>query len=434
MPKPIICQSDAIRQELNTYEELFSETQMGYLETVAMGLVEAKGRRTLTELTREVADEIEVEALSRFFGEMHWSPRLLMGEMMVNLSHRIEPEIKLEAKNRQKKREVELKRRIRVAPVTGYLIIDDSTHEKPYAKKMGGLGYHWSGVKKEVVKGHSMVGTIYHILDHRIPYAVQMYRQKSVCEDEGVAFASKIDLAVGRVLAFDAAKGTHTHVLVDSWYMNKSLYRAARQRGFAISGGIKKNRQIRVTSESGEQLQIALNEYAASLEAEDFELLDWPNEQGGRTIYGHLIQTHVKNLGRGIVLITRPDPAKSQSTYYWYSDQEHLSAQMLVNHLAKRWVVETFFADLKELGSDHYQLHSAQAIVRFWSTLALFYAILDWLRWQLQQAHPEAHFSIGDARLEFQAQQQQNFLAWFRSETLQGHYVEELYPKLAFLT
>jgi hypothetical protein len=49
--------------------------------------------------------------------------------------------------------------------------------------------------------------------------------------------------------------------------------------------------------------------------------------------------------------------------------------------MALRWTVETLFADFKELmGSDQYQLHSAEAILRFWALGLCLYQFLDSLR------------------------------------------------------
>jgi len=58
--------------------------------------------------------------------------------------------------------------------------------------------------------------------------------------------------------------------------------------------------------------------------------------------------------------------APLQSVRYWGSTVMDLTAQALVNILARRWDVEVFFEYEKDLlGSDHYQVLSRQAILRF---------------------------------------------------------------------
>lgn len=65
---------------------------------------------------------------------------------------------------------------------------------------------------------------------------------------------------------------------------------------------------------------------------------------------------------------------------------------------AKRWTVETLFADFKELmGSDQYQLHSAEAIRRFWALGLCLYQYLDSLRHRLQRLENQ-HISLGEVR------------------------------------
>jgi hypothetical protein len=432
MPKPIICLSEWLCQALETYQSLFSSAQWRCLVTVVLGMVETEGRRTLSELTRQVADEIGVWTVSRFLNEMRWSPRLLMATWYEQFAQKIEPVVQMERQQHQRNLSTRLGRRVRVTSVTGHLIIDDSTHEKPYADKMGGLGHHWSGVAKETVQGHSMLAALYVLLGHRVPVSLQMYRQKAICEQEEVPFVSKIDLAVGRILAFDGPQGTHTHVLVDSWFMNKRVWRAARDRGFALSGGLKANRFIRLALADGSKIWQELSDYAAGLSPDDFEPLHWPNQDGGRTVYGHRIRTRVRKLGPCQVLITRTDPADPRTTRYWCSNQTHLSAQALVTHLAVRWTIEAFFADLKELfGSDHYQVHSAQAILRFWTLAAFVYHLLDMRRVEGQHNDLDVHLTIGSVRRAFQADHRRRLLGWLRQQTLQEVDVETVYPKLA---
>ena len=106
--------------------------------------------------------------------------------------------------------------------VTGYLILDDSTHVKRYAKCMGGQGWHYSGTDRRSMPGHSLFQAVYLVEGHQYPLDPQMYIQKSVCEREQRTFQSKVDMALQTVQDFEPLADTHTHVLVDSWYVNKA--------------------------------------------------------------------------------------------------------------------------------------------------------------------------------------------------------------------
>jgi hypothetical protein len=91
----------------------------------------------------------------------------------------------------------------------------------------------------------SLFTGLYVLLGQRCPLEAQMYRQKSVCQQEGVPFQSKIDMAVSQIESFDPVVGTHTHVLIDCWYHCKQVRRAAQKRGWDVSGGLKSNRVMR---------------------------------------------------------------------------------------------------------------------------------------------------------------------------------------------
>jgi len=75
-------------------------------------------------------------------------------------------------------------------------------------------------------------------------------------------------------------------------------------------------------------------------------------------MYAHRVRTWVRKLGPTLLLITCHNPAEPlNSVRYWGSPVLDLEAQALVDILAIRWEVETFFEYEKDLlGSDHYQV------------------------------------------------------------------------------
>src|SRR6266700_7376825 len=121
-----------------------------------------------------------------------------------------------------------------------------------------------------------------------------MYLQQAVCEAEGVAFASKIDLMEAVIQTFEPVAGTQTHVLLDSWYSAKRLWRVARERGFLITTGLKSNRWLRVadpTAPAGWTWQ-QLSDYTVKLCASDYVRIKWPKgDQEGDV---HVVTTRVR--------------------------------------------------------------------------------------------------------------------------------------------
>ena len=94
--------------------------------------------------------------------------------------------------------------------------------------------------------------------------------------------------------------------------------------------------------------------------------------------------------------------------------------------LAIRWQVETFFEYDKDLlGSDHYQVMSAQAILRFWTLTACLLAFLE------EQRAQNRSLTCGDIRRSLQVQHRHNLLLWLYAQFQEGRSVEQLLPQLA---
>ncbi len=89
--------------------------------------------------------------------------------------------------------------------------------------------------------------------------------------------------------------------------------------------------------------------------------------------------------------------------------------------------METFFADFKELfGSEHYQLRSDQAIVRFWTLGCLAYLLLD-----EQRAQRDPDKTRGQIRQTLQTQHYHNLLAWVFQQYQQGSSLDQVRQRLA---
>lgn len=195
---------------------------------------------------------------------------------------------------------------------------------KHKAKKMEGLGLHHSTTQDKRVRGHSMVQSLSVLLGRRCPLAPQMYRQQSVCEVEGSPFRSKIDVMEELIRTFEPVAGTLTHVLLDTWYSAKVLWRAARERGFLITTGLKSNRWLRVEDPTALQGWVwqQLSDYTAKLSAGDYVRLKWP--KGDDEVSVHALTTRVRKLYCSQVVIVRQslDAPLSQARYWASSDLE----------------------------------------------------------------------------------------------------------------
>jgi hypothetical protein len=240
------------------------------------------------------------------------------------------------------------------------------------------------------------------------------------------------------IRTFAPVAGTRTHVLLDSWYGAKRLWKAARDRGFLITTGLKSNRSLRVPdpdAERGWRWQ-SFAAYAASLTADDFTLMEWPRQGNDsdepRQVYVHVVQTRVRSLYRCHLVITRPAlDAPASATRYWASSDLDADVTTLRGHIAARWNVEVFFSDTKDLrGLDQDQLMTTTAIVRFWTLVLAAYTLIEEerARLALEQQRP---VTMGEARRALQHRHYRHLLGWIEQEFHAGTDADTLYDRLA---
>ncbi|HEY1349308.1 MAG TPA: hypothetical protein VGF67_06755 [Ktedonobacteraceae bacterium] len=268
---------------------------------------------------------------------------------------------------REQQRQAQPKRRGRRKDpsVTGSLIGDDATMSKPKGRQMEGLGKHHATTHEQRIVGHRLVQGLCVLLDRRCPLAPQRYRQEKVCESEEGVFQSTIALMETLIRTFESVVGSRTHVLLDRWYGATGLWRAARERDFLITTGLKSNRWLRIADETTPQgwSWQKLSDSLASLTEQDCVQASWP--RGGKAVYVPVVNTRIRKLDCCQVVIVRHSlSAPLSQARYWASSDLEAETHTLLAHLSARWESEVLFADGKEeLGLDHDQLMSAQAQV-----------------------------------------------------------------------
>jgi hypothetical protein len=434
MPVPIVCLDAGMRQWLETFRACLSKPQYQHFVTVLLGLLLCQEAHTVTGLLRQVAGGPSLASVSRFLAHAPWQPQDLGQTWLTRFRVQMEPLVQAE---QERQRQTRPRRRGRAPEpvVTGYLIGDDSTLAKPKGKKMQGVGRHYSTTAGTHVRGHSLVQGLYVLLGRRCPLAPQLYQQQAVCQASGVPFRSKLDLMVELVQTFVPVAGTRTHVLADSWYAAKRLWRAARARGFLITTGLKANRSVRVPDPGAARgwCWQRLDDYAADLTADAFTLVDWPRQsaEDPRQVYVHVLSTRVRTLYRCQVIIVRPRlDAPAAATRYWASSDLDTDLPTLLGHIASRWDVEVFFADTKDLlGLDQYQLMTTTAIVRFWTLVLAAYTLLEEEQARLAAAQ-QRHVTIGEARRALQLLHYRHLLHWISHELHTGADADALYTRL----
>lgn len=431
MAHPIIIQAGVFRNYLSAFQGVIRPAQWTYFVTVLMGLIHCQASRTLSGILRSVATWVTVWQLSRFLVSPRWTTTQLAEVRFQVFTAEMQPLVEA-CHAEQCGQRVKRPGRYPATVVTGYLILDDSTHVKRYAQKMGGQGWHYSSIDQCTMPGHCLFQGVYLVEGHQYPLDPQMYIQKAVCEKEARPFKSKVALALDVVETFSPLAATHTHVLVDSWYVSKRMWKAVKRRGWDLTGGLKRNRKLRIVDAEGELAWIRVDDFTDELPAEQFQAVVWPSQAGERTVYAHLLRTRVKKLGACQVLIIKPTAeASADQARFFITTRLKDSLEQVVQAAALRWTIETLFADFKELmGSDHYQLRSAEAIRRFWALGLCLYQFLDRLRLRLSRLQKQ-HVTLGETIAWLREQQHHRMIHWICSFAAEGVSTQTIQQALA---
>jgi SRSO17 transposase len=462
MLHPIICQDERLRQYLQSFRALFSLPQYEHFVTVLMGQLLGEAGHTLSHVHRAVSGKKSLSSLSRFLSDSPWSHQSIIQHNFARFCREMQPKIDEKCQNMINEAKKQKRRGKRPVPfVTGYLIGDDSTMYKPKGRKMQGIGKHHSTTYETQVTGHSLVQCFYTVLDRSCPLEPLLYRQQKTAKKECVSFLSKIDLMIQQIQNFTPPAGTETHVLLDSWYNGKKLWKAALDRNFKITTGIRSNRWLRVSCEvtsntpRGWKWQ-QLDEYAASLPESAYQECVAPRNQK-KKVYVHVVDTRIRKLYRCKLIIIRKslkDPISAAR--FWVTSDLKADAQTCINVISNRWDIEVFFEDMKELlGIDQYQLMTSTALLRYWTLCWIAYSFLESIRNDLKQIRDcktqrdskteiskkdreelgeyqeEHHATLGQARRYVQEIHQELFLEWVYYHALSGTPVEKIHALLA---
>jgi putative transposase len=118
----------------------------------------------------------------------------------------------------------------------GYLILDDTVVEKPYARRLSEAAWVWSSKQRKVVFGVSVVLLVWTDGQIRIPLAFRLWHKGG---------PSKFTLALELLsYARNRLRCKPQFVLFDSWYPSKILLKRIRDYGWYFVCQLKKNRRF----------------------------------------------------------------------------------------------------------------------------------------------------------------------------------------------
>jgi len=121
----------------------------------------------------------------------------------------------------------------------GVLILDDSTLDKPYARHMDLVCWHWSGKHHKVVKGINLLTLLWTDGDRHVPCDYRIYDKAHDGLSKNDLFAQQLRQAKQRGLSPKC-------VCFDSWYSSLDNLKLIRTLDWTWLCRLKSNRLVRV--------------------------------------------------------------------------------------------------------------------------------------------------------------------------------------------
>ena len=210
---------------------------------------------------------------------------------------------------------------------SGVLVLDDSTLDKPYAKRMELVTRHWSGKQGRVVWGINLLTLLWTDGRSLIPGDFRLYDKPLSGRGKNDHFREM--LAVAQERGFEPR-----YVLFDSWYTSLENLKEIRDRGWFWLSQFRRNR--RVNPEGKANLPIAA--------------LDIPAQ--GR-------QVHLR--GYGFIRMFRT-VSKDGDVEHWATNELTLTPQHREELARQAWGIEVYHWGLKQCcGVEKSQARKAQA-------------------------------------------------------------------------
>lgn len=253
-------------------------------------------------------------------------------------------------------------------------ILDDSKKQKR-GKHMDAVGWVHDASSGKSVKGHQYLTTILLFRGHRIPFGVSLYVKEEDALKLNLPFRKTTELAADLIRSFDPPNGVKVRVLFDSYYLCPVVVNACREKNFCFVSVLKANRNL---YKNGRKLKAG--RYGPSLHKRQKSKKHEIKVEGSRAWYWHVDANwlDVSGLGKLHVVFSRKN---SESLVLGLvTDDPRLTPKQMISAYAKRWQIEVFFKDAKQLlGLGQYQNRPYQAAVNHLHLVCFAYALLTHL-------------------------------------------------------
>jgi SRSO17 transposase len=251
------------------------------------------------------------------------------------------------------------------------LIIDDSKKAKR-GKDMDAVGYLRDPLTGKISRGHQYVKALIRFRGYNIPWGIRLYVKEEDCPELGLEFKKTTQFAADLISEFDPPKGVKVRVVSDSYYLCPKVVKACRRKGFRFLSTLKSNRNL---FKHGRKLKAG--KYGRNLFRRGSKQ-SMSIKKGDRVVHYTYVDAgwlDVSDLGKLHVVFSRK--GKEKSILGIVTDDPELSAGEMVKAYDRRWSIEVFFKDTKQLlGLGQYQNGTYRAAVIHLHLVCFAYALL----------------------------------------------------------
>lgn len=262
------------------------------------------------------------------------------------------------------------------------LILDDSKHAKR-GKHMDAIAKMKDPTTDAYMRGHQYVCGTLLFRQQVIPWGIRLYVKKEACAAVGVPFRKTTELAAQLIREFTVPAGVKVTVLFDAYYLCPTVLKACREQRFRFASTLTSNRSLFKPGWKLKAGRYGRNQFRRHRT----ETLVITKPHGSaRFRYLDAGWLQVSKLGGLHVVFSRKGTAKK--ILGLVTDDPELSAADVIRTYDKRWTIEQWVKDVKQLlGLGQYQNRSYGAAVIHLHLVCFAYALLTHLRLERTGAH-----------------------------------------------
>jgi SRSO17 transposase len=323
---------------------VLSKPQQRHLVMFVLALIVSNLRRTFTNQARFFGYDRDASCITRFLTEAPWEATRLLTNNQAQLSKMIA---------RQPANE----------PIR--LLIDDTATHK-YGTKMESISRHYNDGK--IRWGHCKITLFLCCGNLRAPYDSRLYVTKSTAAAEAWPFYTKLELARQMLEGFIAPKGRRVMVMFDSFYTSKKLLKYIHhERKWEFLARTESHRKVGWRGRRCAVTDLAAQQPVHSWVPLGLESHDYVGRKFRVGLWCEIPGS----------LVMACDPDDSKKVHYYITNRRDLSAASVVRLYQRRWYIETYHRDVKQLlGLAHYQLRSRLGLLRYWLLVDVAYCVL----------------------------------------------------------